>query len=209
MLIEVISMVSAIILSAISTIATAIIGKRVETSNNNSEKIIYELKRVGEDEVGAGERNARLGRNYDDKLEKLIQSHHEQALQQSLIQFWFSLGAAVAGFVFIICTVFFSKSTEWYEYIVKALPGGIIEIVSVLFFSQSRETRERASDFLNRLREDRQYEKSIAIAETIQDEKLKSLLKAEIAMHLCGIDNIDIISKQYGELQNSNVPPES
>lgn len=208
MLIEMISVVLAMILSAISTFATAVIGKRVETSNNNSEKIIYELKRVGEDEVGSVARNPRLGRNYDDKLEKLIQSHHEQALEQSRIQFWFSLGAAVVGFVFIICTVFFSKSAEWYEYIVKALPGGIIEIVSVLFFSQSRETRERASDFLNRLREDRQYEKSIAIADTIQDEKLKSLLKAEIAMRLCGIDNIDIISKQYGELQNGNIQPE-
>ena len=134
-------------------------------------------------------------KQYDDKLESLIQSHHEQALIQSKIQFWFSLIAAVVGFAFIIAMVIFSQSSHWYEYIVNILPGGIIEAVSVLFFSQSRETRERASDFLNRLREDRQYEKAISIIESIDNDDLKAKLKAEISLHLCGIENINLFDK--------------
>lgn len=135
-------------------------------------------------------------KKFDDKIEELIQNHHEQAIRQSVIQFWFSLIASVVGFVFIIVIVILSDDLEWYEYIIKILPGAIIESVSVLFFSQSKETRERASDFLNRLREDRQFTKSIAIIDTLSDEKLKSLVKAEIALHLCGINDIDVITEK-------------
>ncbi len=132
----------------------------------------------------------------DEKLDNLIHNHHLQALSQSKIQFWFSLIAAVVGFIFIIIMVCLASTNVWYEYIVRILPGAIIEAVSVLFFSQSRETRERSSDFLNRLREDKQYEKGIAIAESISDEKLKSILKAEIALRLCGITDINIFENE-------------
>lgn len=142
------------------------------------------------------ERIDKTGKSFDDKIEELIQNHHEQAIQQSIIQFWFSLIASIIGFVFIIIIVVISENLQWYEYVLKTLPGVIIEAVSVLFFSQSKETRERASDFLNRLREDRQFTKSIEIIDTIEDEKLKSLVKAEIALHLCGIKNIDVITKE-------------
>ena len=75
----------------------------------------------------------------------------------------------------------------------------MIEIVSVLFFSQSREKRERSSDFLNRLREDRQCEKGIMLVETITDEKLKSTIKAEIALQLCGIKDASVLEKKEGK----------
>lgn len=131
-------------------------------------------------------------KKYDNKIEEFIKNHHEQALLQSKIQFWFSLGISVVGFAFIIVMILITKEARWYEYIVRIVPGTVMETVSVLFFSQSKATRERASDFLNRLREDRQYEKAIKIAETIDDKDLQSTLKAEIALHLCGIDNINI-----------------
>lgn len=142
------------------------------------------------------EKDADTTKKFDDKIEELIENHHEQAIKQSVVQFWFSLIASAIGFVFIIVIIVISDNLQWYEYILKTLPGIIIEAVSVLFFSQSKETRERASDFLNRLREDRQFAKSIAIVDTIDDENLKSLVKAEISLHLCGIKDIDVITKE-------------
>jgi len=166
-------------------------GLEEETTSNISQKTKVDL-----------ENNLNVtSKKFDDRIEGLIQNHHEQAITQSVIQFWFSLIASVVGFVFIIVIVAVSEELQWYEYIVKTLPGVIIEAVSVLFFSQSKETRERASDFLNRLREDRQYAKSINLVETISDEKLRSLIKAEIALHLCGIKDINVITK---DLDNGN-----
>jgi hypothetical protein len=91
--------------------------------------------------------------------------------------------------------IMMTRGSYWYEYILKILPGAIIETVSILFFKQSSETRERASDFLNRLRSDDQVSKSIIIADSINDEVLKSSIKAKIALHICGINekhNLDL-----------------
>jgi hypothetical protein len=125
---------------------------------------------------------------FDDAIDELIKNHHKQALLQATVQFWISIFAAFFGFVFIVAVILLSPSTEWYEGLINAIPGIVIEAVSVLFFTQSKETRQQSSDFLNRLRQDRLYEKSIAIANEIQDEQLKAKLKAEIALHLCGIN---------------------
>ena len=125
--------------------------------------------------------------DYDETIEALITNHHEQALREASTQFWFSLIAACVGFVFIAITFFISKDAEWISKLVTAIPGVIIEAVSALFFSQSKETRERSSDFLNRLREDRKFEKGVEIANTIQDDALKSKMLATIALSLCSI----------------------
>ena len=125
--------------------------------------------------------------DYDETIEALITNHHEQALREANTQFWFSLIAACVGFVFIALTFFTSKDAEWINKLVTTIPGVIIEAVSALFFSQSKETRERSSDFLNRLREDRKFEKGVEIANTIQDESLKSKMLASIALSLCSI----------------------
>lgn len=188
------------------TVISGYMSRRISKNRNNLYKQKMELLDLFEDIKLTNHTNklnklylnkdSSEAKQFDEKIEELIQNHHEQAIRQSVIQFWFSLIASVVGFVFIIVVVILSDNLEWYEYVIKILPGAIIEAVSVLFFSQSRETRERASDFLNRLREDRQFTKSIAIIDTLSDEKLKSLVKAEIALHLCGIKDIDVITEK-------------
>lgn len=135
-------------------------------------------------------------RRYDRKIEELIQKHHEEAIWQSKVQFGLSVASSIIGFIFIIVMLAISNELKWYDYIAKTFPGAIIEVVSVLFFSQAKSTRDRASDFLNRLREDRQYEKSIDIVNTIDNPFLQSIVKAEIALHLNGINNSNIVPKQ-------------
>lgn len=132
-----------------------------------------------------------------DNVDQLIEEHHRQALKQATIQFWFSLISAVIGFIIIIIIIFIANSTLWYEYTLKLIPGLIIEAVSALFFSQSKHTRETSSDFLNRLREDRRYVKSISIVETITDEKLKSGVKAKIALRMSNVDTENEFLEKY------------
>ena len=205
----------ATLISTLVAVYSVLIKSITKKNSMRSEKILFEMKRANDatnhklqdiiiNNGGILQQEEKVHfssilqeRNGDDeKLDNLIHNHHSQALSQSKIQFWFSLIAAVVGFIFIIIMVCLASTNVWYEYIVRILPGVIIEAVSVLFFSQSRETRERASDFLNRLREDKQYEKGIAIAESISDEKLKSILKAEIALRLCGITDINIFENE-------------
>lgn len=215
---EILTIIITIFLGAISAVYTTVIKNTTRKNSEESEKLLFELKQVNDDVNDKireaiethNKGNAKPQNNKpqnkkqksfftnknDEKLEQLIYNHHTQALSQSKIQFWFSLIAAVGGFIFIIVMVYNASASVWYDYVVRVLPGVIIEAVSVLFFSQSRETRERSSDFLNRLREDRQYEKGIAIAESISDEELKSTLKAEIALRLCGINDINIFENR-------------
>lgn len=128
----------------------------------------------------------------DNVVENLIRNHHEQAILQASVQFWFSLIASVVGFIFIIAMIVMANNSQWYEYVFRILPGVVIETVSFLFFKQSSETRERASDFLNRLQNDDQIAKGIVIADSIDDEALKSNIKAQIALHICGISELHI-----------------
>lgn len=219
--IEILSTIMSILIGTLCAVYTVIIKNSTKKNSIRSEKLLFELKQVNDDvndkiretiennnngydqpQNNKARKQKRKGvfiNKNDEKLEQLIYNHHTQALSQSKIQFWFSLIAAVGGFIFIIVMVYNASASVWYDYVFRVLPGVIIEAVSVLFFSQSRETRERSSDFLNRLREDRQYEKGIAIAESISDEKLKSTLKAEIALRLCGINDINIFENRSDE----------
>ena len=145
---------------------------------------------------------------FDEKIETLIANHHEEAINEAKTQFWFSLIFACIGFIFIATTFVFSKDTEWYNKLVMTIPGAIIEAVSALFFSQSKETRERSSDFLNRLREDRKFEKGLEIANTVEDKKLKAKMLASIALNLCGIGDAVLHDADAGKEEKPSAPKE-
>lgn len=125
-------------------------------------------------------------RSADMKIVPLIENYHKQALSQASILFWFSLGASIFGFIFILIMLFSNTTEIWYEYIVKSTPGIVMETISVLFFKQARETRERATDFFAKLNYEKQIDKSIAIANTIEDMNVKSNIKAQIALQIIG-----------------------
>lgn len=130
--------------------------------------------------------------NEDNSLYKFLESHHRQALQQSSVQFWFSIFAASIGFIFIIVMICTSSGSEWYEIIVKVLPGAIIDAISVLFFNQAHETRDRAADFFKELTYDKQVAKSVAIADAIEDKAIKASVQARIALHIAGLKDDEI-----------------
>lgn len=187
-----------------------------ETENiNNSEAILKALEGIprglSQDEYFARLKKELLELQYiqlknpidnNEDISSLLESHHQQALSQSSIQFWFSLISAIVGFLFIIFMIGYmiilndSSKIEWYDYILRSLPGTIIEAVSVLFFNQARETRDRATKFFRELNYQQQIAKSVSIADTIDDSTTKSNVKAKIALHIIGIEDDSI------EIQN-------
>ena len=156
----------------------------------------------------------------DDKelkvIESLITSYHEQALQQSKIQFWFSVIAATVGFILITYMVITSSTITSLDFLLKNLPGIAVEVVAGLFFSQARETRKRATDLYDRLRTDKQQAKAISITNTIDDTKLKSAVLAQISLHMSGltktsVDSTSVISEvlKLDTVHENNTTPNS
>jgi hypothetical protein len=119
-------------------------------------------------------------------VEKLINDYHEQALSQSRFQFWFSTVAATVGFGLIIYFGFTIRA-ENLRTVFNILPGAVIDVVSLLFFRQAAETRKRATDLYDRLRADKQISECINLVGSIEDIKIKSATKAQIALHMSGL----------------------
>lgn len=139
-----------------------------------------------------------------ESFETLITSYHNQALNQSSVQFWFSIIASVVGFILIIYMMLTAKTATQLDYVVRAIPGIMIECVAGLFFKQATETRKRATDFFDKLRSDKQIAKGIIIANSIEDNTLKSVTKSQIALMMAGIDceKIDLIELIKTGFQN-------
>jgi hypothetical protein len=122
-------------------------------------------------------------------IENLISSYHGQALGQARVQFWVSIVAAVVGFAWIL---YFGANidSESLATISKTLPGIVTEVVAFLFFRQASETRQRATELYDRLRRDKQLAESVALVASIEDVRVKSAVKAQIALHMSGLEHV-------------------
>lgn len=154
-------------------------------------------------EVNFAKQYIKANEDFDNTIEDLIREHHREAIKQSIIQFWLSIAVSCIGFLVIIIILLFSKDLAWYGTVIRTAPAIIVEIISYLFFTQAKETRNRAAEFLNRLNEDRKFSKSLLITETLEDEKLKSLLKAEIVLNSCGIKSDNILLNYFDNNEKS------
>ncbi len=127
----------------------------------------------------------------DVSLEDLVSSYHQQALSQAKVQFWFSVLAATVGFAYIL----YAASNISYEHLssyLNILPGAVIDAVAFLFFKQAEQTRERATALYDRLRSDNQMAKAKELVDSIEDIKIKSAVKAQIALHMAGLKTKEI-----------------
>lgn len=130
--------------------------------------------------------------NFTKNVDSLIYDNNKQLLLQSKIQFWLSIIACIFGTLSIIILFAISKDSAWYEYIFNALPSAVIEIISTLFLSQSKDARKEATEALDKYNADKKAKESLEIAESIENEELKSLLKCQIALSLIGENDINV-----------------
>jgi gas vesicle protein len=132
-------------------------------------------------------------------LSRLVDSYHDQALGQAMVQFRVSVTAAVIGFALIIYGGFMqitSSSSTTTEVILGILPGVVIDAVAYLFFQQAERTRTRATELYDRLRADQRDRQALEIADGIADSKLRSFVYAQMSLHIVGlkISELDIRS---------------
>ena len=119
-------------------------------------------------------------------VETLVQSYHKQALDQAKVQFWVSVAGAMAGLVWIIYSVI-AIDPAHIGTILKILPGVAMDIVAFFFLRQASETRRRATDLYDRLRSDSERLQAVALVESIEDERVRSAVKAQISLHMAGL----------------------
>jgi len=119
-------------------------------------------------------------------IEGLINNYHEQALGQARAQFWFSVVAATVGFAWILYGGA-GISPENLATVSKILPGVVMDSVAFLFFRQASETRQRATELYDRLRRDKQAAEAVVLVASIDDLKVRSAVKAQIALQLAGL----------------------
>ncbi|QUY46263.1 TRADD-N-associated membrane domain-containing protein [Acaryochloris marina] len=139
-----------------------------------------------------------LNRPIKSAIEGLVRNYHSQALRQSAIQFYFSLIAATFGFGLIIYAGIETLDSRDSGKIINTIPGAVISGVSALFFKQAEETRKRATDLYDRLRSDERQLKAISIASQIESQEVRSLVQAQLVLHLADIETanpLDLSSK--------------
>ena len=174
------------------TIAAKIAAAEAESVKDISEKLpngvsAEELDR----KIAAVARNtfASLATNTRETLDfvsELVNGYHRQALSQAKVQFWFSVIAAVVGFVYILVAA--SRAPDGNpSAVLNVIPGVVIDGVAFLFFRQAEQTRERATALYDRLRQDRQIESAHEMVASIDDIHIRSLVRAQIALHMTGL----------------------
>jgi hypothetical protein len=106
-----------------------------------------------------------------------------------MVQFWFAIGAATVGFALIVYTFAVASQSSGSETFWRLLPGFTIDAVAALFFRQAEATRERATALYDRLRADNQRAQALGVVDSIPDEGVRSVVRAQIAAHIAGIDS--------------------
>ena len=66
-----------------------------------------------------------------------------------------------------------------------------------MFFKQAAETRQRATDLYDRLRRDKQTSDSINLVASIEDVRVRSAVKAQMALHMTGLEPAPINLTQF------------
>lgn len=132
-----------------------------------------------------------------EQVTQLIQ-YHVLSLAQSRISFWFSIGAGTLGFcVILIGAIAAILGGSIYYAIIPVISGAIIDAVAVLFFTQSNQARRLMTVFFDKLREDRKFNESLRLCNSISDITVQSNLKAHLSLFFAGIPHNEISGEEY------------
>jgi hypothetical protein len=149
-------------------------------------------------------------------VEGPVTGYCERALRQAKAQFWFSVVAATVGFAWIVYSCLenqtdklstISKIMPGTVFVAVIMPGAVIGAVAYMLFRQASETRERATELCDRLRDDRLITESASLISSIEDVRLRDMAKAHLALHMSGLNPAEIdleflFSKELGKVPN-------
>ncbi|MED1201491.1 hypothetical protein [Heyndrickxia acidicola] len=128
--------------------------------------------------------------------QSLMSVHQKQALMHSRVQFYIGIFMSVIGFVFFIYVVFMSinSSNNNLGMGIQVTGSLVFEGISLLFLKESHRLRESSKEYHDNLYESNKHQEAIKIVDSIEDLNIQSAVKAQLSLHLVGVnsDNVDI-----------------
>ncbi|MBE5107269.1 hypothetical protein IGI01_18880 [Bacillus thuringiensis] len=127
--------------------------------------------------------------------EDIMNIHQKQALMHSRVQFYTGIIISIIGFAIFVCILFLSLDNSNNVALgIKLTSSLIFEAVAILFLKESHKLRESTKEYHDNLRESSKQQGAIKITDSIQNEEIRSIIQAQLALHMIGIkpETIDI-----------------
>lgn len=121
--------------------------------------------------------------------EETLMIYQQQATIHSNVQFYVGLIMSILGFILLIGLIISSYGSDATVNSAINIVGSLIfEGISLLFLKESQKLRIRVKELHDSVLEDYNRKEAIELADKIHDEKLRSLVQAQLAFQLIGID---------------------
>lgn len=122
--------------------------------------------------------------------------YHAISMRQSRISFWFSIGAASVGFFIILMgSALALGGVQSATAVITIISGIVIDAVAALFFVQSNQARRLMTDFFDKLRDDRKFNESLRLCESIELPETKANIKANLSLYFAGVTSEPLLPK--------------
>ncbi|MDZ5719855.1 hypothetical protein U1F82_01950, partial [Bacillus sp. SXabc123] len=146
---------------------------------------------------------------HEKPYERTLGIYQQQATNHSNLQFYVGLIMSIVGFILLIGIIIFAVGSDNTVSSAISVVGSLIfEGISLMFLKESQKLRIRVKEYHDSVLENSNRKESIDLADKIQDEKLRSLVQAQLAFHLMGIDpgtlNISNLSDNNSSLTEDN-----
>ncbi|WP_024427879.1 hypothetical protein [Bacillus safensis] len=165
-----------------------IVNKYKQESKVNEKSIEKSNKTLNEKSIEKS--NKTLNEKLNGKSnEETLMIYQQQATIHSNVQFYVGLIMSILGFILLIGLIISSYGSDTTVNSAINIVGSLIfEGISLLFLKESQKLRIRVKELYDSVLEDYNRKEAIELADKIHDEKLRSLVQAQLAFQLIGID---------------------
>lgn len=160
---------------------------KLQKEEEKSKKIVNKYKQESKVNEKSNETlNEKLnGKSNEEKL----MIYQQQTTIHSNVQFYVGLIMSILGFILLIGLIISSYGSDTTVNSAINIVGSLIfEGISLLFLKESQKLRIRVKELHDSVLEDYNRKEAIELADKIYDEKLRSLVQAQLAFQLIGID---------------------
>ncbi|KQL47783.1 MULTISPECIES: hypothetical protein [Bacillus] len=164
---------------------------KLQKEEEKSKKIVNKYKQESKvNEKSIEKSNETLNEKLNGKSnEEKLMIYQQQTTIHSNVQFYVGLIMSILGFILLIGLIISSYGSDTTVNSAINIVGSLIfEGISLLFLKESQKLRIRVKELHDSVLEDYNRKEAIELADKIHDEKLRSLVQAQLAFQLIGID---------------------
>lgn len=164
---------------------------KLQKEEEKSKKIVNKYKQESKvNEKSIEKSNETLNEKLNGKSnEEKLMIYQQQTTIHSNVQFYVGLIMSILGFILLIVLIISSYGSDTTVNSAINIVGSLIfEGISLLFLKESQKLRIRVKELHDSVLEDYNRKEAIELADKIHDEKLRSLVQAQLAFQLIGID---------------------